>query len=90
MQEHPAVSESLAFGFPDPRVQEIVTAVVVLNQGFKSTKNLQKGLIQFVNGRVAYFKQIRGGIIFQDSLPRNSMGKLVRKEMRDWAKTLQN
>lgn len=34
MQSHPAVQESLVFGRPDPTVQEIVSAVVVLNPGF--------------------------------------------------------
>jgi len=33
-QKHPAVRESLAFGYPEPSVNEIVTLVVVLNPGF--------------------------------------------------------
>jgi hypothetical protein len=38
-QTHPAVKESLAFGFPDPHVQEMVTLVVVLNEGFTVKKS---------------------------------------------------
>jgi len=79
----------LAFGFPDPRVQELVTVVVVLNEGYKPSQQLEKELIAFVNGKVTDFKHIRGGIIFRECLPRNSMGKVVRKEMRDWARKLQ-
>jgi len=33
-QTHPAVKESLAFGYPDPTVQEIVTLAIVLNEGY--------------------------------------------------------
>ena len=35
MQRHPAVQESLAFGKPDNKVQEIITMVVVLNSGYE-------------------------------------------------------
>ena len=34
MQSHPAVRESLAFGKADYKVQEIITMVVVLNEGY--------------------------------------------------------
>jgi len=89
LQEHPAVREAMAFGYPDPKVQELVTAVVVLNPGYDVSKDLEQELTAFVNGKLTDFKHIRGGVIFRDSMPRNSMGKLVRKEMRDWARSLQ-
>ena len=31
------------------------------------------------------YKKIRGGIIFRDAIPRNNVGKLVRRKMREWA-----
>ena len=31
------------------------------------------------------FKKIRGRVLFRDSVPRNTMGKLLRREMRKWA-----
>lgn len=47
----------------------------------------EEELIKFVNERedLEDFKKIRGGIIFRDALPRNCIGKLCRKVMRDWA-----
>ena len=36
--------------------------------------------------RVSDFKKLRGGVIFRNELPRNSVGKLVRREMREWAR----
>ena len=101
LQRHPAVQECLVFGKPDPKVQELITAVVVQR---KETKVLRKytvntefvlisftfqvdedELLSFVNNQVSDYKRIRGGIIFRNSLPRNSVGKLLRRELRDWA-----
>ena len=39
-----------------------------------------------MNKQVTDYKRIRGGIIFRKEIPRNSVGKLVRKEMREWAR----
>ena len=44
----------------------------------------ESDLTEFVNSRVASHKRIRGGITFVDSLPRNSLGKLLRDEMKEW------
>ena len=49
---------------------------------FKVTEN---DLIEYVNSQVIEYKKIRGGIIFRNEIPRNSVGKLLRKKMRDWA-----
>ncbi len=86
MQRHEAVKESLAFGRPDPRVQEIITMVVVLNPNYEESKELEQQLIEHVNSQVTDYKRIRGGVIFRKTIPRNSVGKLVRKKMRDWAR----
>lgn len=41
---------------------------------------------KFVDERVdADFKKVRGQVIMRNELPRNSMGKLLRREMRRWA-----
>ncbi len=47
LQCHPAVKESLVFGKPEPSVQELITAVVVLNPG-KEVSLSCKGLIKLL------------------------------------------
>ena len=40
----------------------------------------------FVNERTKVdYKKIRGDIIIRDKIPRNSNGKMLRREMRKWA-----
>ena len=57
------MNECLVFGKPDPKVQEIITAVVIKKPGYESVSEAQ--LEDFVNSKVTDFKKIRGGIIFR-------------------------
>jgi len=86
LQKHEAVQECLVFGKKEPRVQELITAVVVSKHNTKVTEN---ELIEFVNSKVIDYKKIRGGIMFRDEIPRNNVGKLVRRKMREWAEQQQ-
>ena len=86
LQQHSEVTECLVFGKKDPRVQEIISAVVVVK---KNSKVTEKKLREFVNGKIKVdYKKIRGTIHFRDELPRNNVGKLVRRRMREWAEKL--
>ena len=85
LQTHPAIAESLVFGIKEPKVQELISAVVVLKDNFVDAIK-EEDIIEFVNSRVdANFKQIRGPILFRKSVPRNTFGKLLRRELRKWA-----
>ena len=35
---------------------------------------------------MAEYKQLRGGVRFMDELPKNAVGKLLRRELRDKAR----
>ena len=67
------------FGLPDPRVQELVTAVVVKKGGSGLTED---DLIEFVNQRVNQYQKIRGGLKFVDSIPRNPQGKILKPNLK--------
>ena len=84
LQTHPAIAESLVFGIKEPSVQELISAVVVLRDDAKIVS--EEDIKEFVNGKVnADFKKIRGRVLFRKSVPRNTSGKLLRREMRLWA-----
>ena len=74
--KHPNVVEAGVFGQPEPTVQELVTAFVVKN-GVVS----EKEIIDLVASEVDDAKQLRGGVIFVDNLPKNSVGKIQRRKL---------
>ena len=75
---HPAVSECAVVGLPDPRWVEAVTAVVVLRPGHRANEG---ELVEHARPNLAAFK-LPKRIIFADSLPRNTAGKLLKRELR--------
>lgn len=40
----------------------------------------------FVASRAAPYKQLRGGVVFVKDLPKNAIGKILRRELREQAK----
>jgi acyl-CoA synthetase (AMP-forming)/AMP-acid ligase II len=72
--EHPGVSEAGVVGTPDPEWGEIVVAFIV---GTASAAELDAHLLQ----RIARFKRPKR-YEFVDELPKNSYGKVLKRELR--------
>jgi len=75
---HPAVSEVAVIALPDPKWVEAVTAVVVLRRDHQAT---EAELIAHARQTLAPFK-LPKRIFFADTLPRNTAGKLLKRELR--------
>jgi len=75
---HPAVSECAVVGLPDPRWVEAVTAVVVLRPGHSAG---EAELVEHARPILAAFK-LPKRVILTDTLPRNTAGKLLKRELR--------
>jgi malonyl-CoA/methylmalonyl-CoA synthetase len=72
------VVESAVIGLPHPDFGEGVTAVVVR----KSAAKLEEAaVIDHLDGRLAKYKQPKR-VFFVDELPRNTMGKVQKNELR--------
>jgi 4-coumarate--CoA ligase len=57
--------------------EEVPRAYIVRND-----KNLTEGGIhKFVEGKVASFKQLKGGIEFTEAIPKSAAGKILRKDL---------
>ena len=76
---HPAVLESATIGVPDERCGERVKSFVVLRPGHSlDAETLQA----YLGGQLAKYKLPRD-IEFIEALPRSSMLKILRRELRD-------
>lgn len=66
LQTHPDVKESLVFGKKDPRVQELISAVVVLNEGSMVSQDSGPYLsIQYLQNECVYLHYLG---IYSESL----------------------
>ena len=78
--EHPAVHEAAVFGVPHERLGEEVAAVVVPRTGVAvSAEELQA----HVRERLAGFKVPSRIAVWDQPLPRNPAGKVLKRDLRD-------
>ena len=78
LYEHPKVLDAVAVGVPDPYRGETVKAFVVLKPGASLT---ERELIQFCKSRLAAYK-VPKVVEFRGTLPKTTVGKVLRKELR--------
>ena len=82
LDDHPKVQLSGVVGFPDDHYGSIVGAFVVPERGIPAPTTDE--LSAFVSERLAQYK-VPEKWIFMESLPRNSVGKIDRKELHSLA-----
>ncbi len=75
----PGVRESAVIGVPHPDFGEVVAAVVTTDGTHKVD---EMGVSQALDGQLARFKQPKR-IFFVDTLPRNTMGKVQKNQLRE-------
>jgi len=76
--QHPKVQEACAIGIPHPTRGEAVKAFIVLKEGETAT---QEEMIDFCKDKLAKYK-IPEEVEFRTSLPKSTVGKILRKELR--------
>ena len=75
----PKILELTVVGVPDDKWGESPRACVVLKPGMQAT---EAEIIAYCEGRLARYKMPRSVVILE-SLPRNAMGKVLRRELRE-------
>ena len=68
---------------PDDPGTDLPRAYVVPNDGTALTEEDVK---KWVADRLAPYKQLRGGVVFVAEIPKNAIGKFLRRELRERAK----
>jgi acyl-CoA synthetase (AMP-forming)/AMP-acid ligase II len=86
IREHPKVEDVAVIGVPDETWGEEPRAVVILKKGVAKSKEVEAEIMEYCREKLASFKRPRS-VVFVDDLPRNPMGKLVKREIREkWGK----
>lgn len=80
---HPSVKECTVIGVPDDYYGEIVKAFVVLQYG-KMCEEVE--LVEFCKKNMAHFKAPKS-ITFVKSLPKNFLGKVIKRNLPDTINT---
>ncbi len=86
IMEHPAALEAGVIGLPDPMLGQKVKAYVTLKPGNQASPALAEAIIEKVKAVIAPFKAPRE-IEFVTELPKTATGKILRRELREKAKT---
>jgi fatty-acyl-CoA synthase len=82
---HPKVAEAAVIGVAHPKWSERPLACVVVQPGEDATK---AEIVEFLDGRVARW-WIPDDVVFIDEVPKTSVGKFSKKDLRDRFKDYQ-
>ena len=85
--QHPLVDEAAVCGiWSDQHSTELARAYIVLRKSEAVQQDdfpqVARDLSQFVADRVSNFKQLKGGVVFTNALPKNPTGKVLRRVLR--------
>lgn len=89
--QHPKILDAAVIGvYSDEEATELPRAYVVPKvkpQPGAQSAAFSKEIQEWVRARVAKHKFLRGGVVIIDQVPKSAAGKILRRELRDLAKT---
>ena len=81
---HSKINDAAVIGIQDDsQATEVPRAYVVKTP---DTEVTAKEVADFVKENLASHKQLRGGVVFVDEIPKSPSGKILRREIRESAK----
>ncbi|KAJ2704621.1 hypothetical protein FB645_003118 [Coemansia sp. IMI 203386] len=86
LMQHPEVRDCAVVGvFDEHRQTEVPRAFVVLEASTRDGQSAAGGaehIVDWANGQVAYYKQLRGGYSIVESIPKSASGKILRRMLK--------
>lgn len=82
---HPHIIDAAVIGIRLSPEIELPRAYVVRRPGVPSEKLTEKDVKHYSSQRLAKYKSLDGGVRFVNSIPKNSTGKTLKRELREQA-----
>jgi 4-coumarate--CoA ligase len=89
LMDHPLIDDVAVIGVEDREMHtEVPRAYVVLSKDVEEKRKDEVGreIVEWVAGKVANHKKLRGGVRFVDEVPKSAAGKILRRVLKDRAK----
>jgi acyl-CoA synthetase (AMP-forming)/AMP-acid ligase II len=85
---HPHIIDAAVIGVKSPQDPEVELprAYVVRRDSEEGKKLAVEDVKKWCGSRLAKFKELTGGVIFVDSIPKNASGKILKRILREQAK----
>ena len=80
LREHPAISDAAVIGIADEKWGETPVAFVRLRQGSDDTP---ENILHWSKSHLAKFQRVSDIIVSADDFPRNTLGKVLKNQLRD-------
>jgi len=85
--KHDMVDEAAVCGvWSEKHSTELTRAYIVLKEAtvksMEDRPEAAQSISNHVSSQVAHYKQLKGGIVFVDALPKNTTGKVLRRMLR--------
>ena len=93
--DHPAVADAGVVGVPDEFSGQVPVAFIQLQPeaarkikgNAQASLKLEKDIAKYVADSKVDYKHLHGGVYFVDAIPKNPSGKILRRTLRDMAKS---
>uniref|UniRef100_A0A1I7ZL45 AMP-binding domain-containing protein n=1 Tax=Steinernema glaseri TaxID=37863 RepID=A0A1I7ZL45_9BILA len=82
LRSHPGIDDCAVVGRQDHVAGEVPAAFVVKNVAHPLLASAE--VRQHVSGKIAQFKELRGGVYFISEIPRNICGKIMRRQLKQY------
>lgn len=80
LRDHPKVLDAAVVGTAHATFGEVPRAFIVKKEGVNVS---EKELQDFVADKVAPYKKLAGGVTFIKTIPKNSTGKIMRRQIKE-------
>lgn len=87
--DHPGISDAAVIGIQTPDGDEAPRAFCIRQQSEEGKKVTEKDVQDFVASRVVHYKRLKGGVKFVDAIPKNPSGKILRRQLREMQKKVE-